>query len=325
MRKVNKILMVVVMLAITIPALGAMSTSKVRQNTRFLTDRMAYELNLTQDQYDDIYEVNYDFINNVRYIMSDVARGDYYAVDRYYDFLDVRNDDLRWILSSSQYARFMDIDYFYRPIYTQNRRWAFRIYNVYTNVNFFYFGRPYHYSSYCGGHYRTHYNNVSFYRGRWNSRYNFRDSYHSYRGIRDDRRFDNHRRNDFGVIARPNNNRRPDNNYRPDNNRRPDNNYRPDNNRRPDNNYRPDNNRRPDNNNNARPENNRRPDNNNNARPDNNRRPDNNSRPERVENKRNDRVSSSRRENVKESSRGNSNSNNKRSDNNNNGGGARRR
>lgn len=166
MRKLNKILMVVVMLAVTIPALGAMSTGNVRKNTRFLTDRMAYELNLSQDQYDDVYEVNYDFINNVRYIMSNVSRGDYYAIDRYYDFLDVRNDDLRWILSPSQYSRFIDIDYFYRPIYTENRRWTFRIYDIYSNINFFYFGRPYHYSSYNGGHYRTHYNNISFYQNR---------------------------------------------------------------------------------------------------------------------------------------------------------------
>ena len=219
MKKLNTILMMIVMLAITIPAMGAMSSSKVRQNTRFLTDRMAYELNLTQEQYDDAYEVNYDFINNVRYIMSDVARGDYYAVDRYYDFLDIRNDDLRWILSSSQYQRFMDIEYFYRPIYTQNNRWAFRIYNVYSNINFFFYAKPYHYSSYRGGHYRTHYNNISFYKSRWNSRYHFHDSYYNYRSIRNDRKFDVHRRNDFGINPNNHNGYRPNENHRFDNNR----------------------------------------------------------------------------------------------------------
>ena len=68
---------------------------------------MAYELKLTPQQYNDVYEVNYDFINNVRYLMDDVVRGYDYALERYYDFLDVRNDDLRWILSSAQYRRFM--------------------------------------------------------------------------------------------------------------------------------------------------------------------------------------------------------------------------
>ncbi len=281
MRKLNKILMVVVMLAVTIPALGAMSTGNVRKNTRFLTDRMAYELNLSQDQYDDVYEVNYDFINNVRYIMSNVSRGDYYAIDRYYDFLDVRNDDLRWILSPSQYSRFIDIDYFYRPIYTENRRWTFRIYDIYSNINFFYFGRPYHYSSYNGGHYRTHYNNISFYQNRWSKRYNFSDRYHDRYAIRDDRRFDTYRKHDFGVNVRPNNG------YDRNNNRRPEVNPRNDNNNRQGRDYRQDNNNRYDNNNSYRNNNDRRYDNNN-SRYDNNNsyRSNNDSRPARVDTRR---------------------------------------
>lgn len=48
--------------------------------------------------------------------MDDVVRGYDYALERYYDFLDVRNDDLRWILSSAQYRRFMRTEHFYRPI-----------------------------------------------------------------------------------------------------------------------------------------------------------------------------------------------------------------
>ena len=291
MRKLNKILMVVVMLAVTIPALGAMSTGNVRKNTRFLTDRMAYELNLSQDQYDDVYEVNYDFINNVRYIMSNVSRGDYYAIDRYYDFLDVRNDDLRWILSPSQYSRFIDIDYFYRPIYTENRRWTFRIYDIYSNINFFYFGRPYHYSSYNGGHYRTHYNNISFYQNRWSKRYNFSDRYHDRYAIRDDRRFDTYRKHDFGVNVRTNNG------YdRNNNNRRPEVNPRNDNNNRQGRDYRQDNNNRYDNNNSYRNNNDRRYDNNNSYRSN------NDSRPARVETRRDDSARPTRVETRKDDS-----------------------
>ena len=65
MKKMTTIWMMIVMLGMSIPAMGAMSISKMRQNARFLTDRMTYELGLTMAQYDDIYEVNYDFINNV--------------------------------------------------------------------------------------------------------------------------------------------------------------------------------------------------------------------------------------------------------------------
>ena len=164
MKKLTTLWMMILMLGMSIPAMGAMSMSKMRQNARFLTDRMAYELNLTPMQYDDVYEVNYDFIDNVRYIMDDVVRGYGYAVDRYYEFLDYRNDDLRWILSASQYRRFMGVDYFYRPIYTTASNWLFRIYRVYTDVRHFYFGKPHHYATYKGHHHRDHHHGVSYYK-----------------------------------------------------------------------------------------------------------------------------------------------------------------
>ena len=155
--------MMIIMLGMSIPAMGAMSISKMRQNARFLTDKMTYELGLSMMQYDDVYEVNYDFINNVRYIMDDVVRGYGYAVDRYYEYLDYRNDDLRWILSASQYRAFMRAEHFYRPIYTTKSHWVFRIFNVYTDAKHFYYGKPKHYKSYKGEHFRTHYGNKSYY------------------------------------------------------------------------------------------------------------------------------------------------------------------
>ena len=164
MKKLTTLWLILLMLTISIPAMSAMSMSKVRQHARFLTDRMAYELNLTTMQYNDVYEVNYDFIDNVRHIMDDVTAGYPSAVDRYYDFLDFRNDDLRWILSASQYRRFMNVDYFYRPIYTTASEWLFRIYRVYNDITHFYFGKPHHYKSYKGEHYRTHHGHVSFYK-----------------------------------------------------------------------------------------------------------------------------------------------------------------
>ena len=68
---------------------AAMSNSKVRKETRFLTDKMAYELNLNTAQYNDVYEINYDFISGVRYLMDDVLRGEEWALNRYYDYLDI--------------------------------------------------------------------------------------------------------------------------------------------------------------------------------------------------------------------------------------------
>lgn len=184
---------------------AAMSNSKVRKETRFLTDKMAYELNLNTAQYNDVYEINYDFISGVRYLMDDVLRGEEWALNRYYDYLDIRNDDLRWVLSRRQYSRFMQAAYFFRPIYVSGGHWSFRIYVTYTNPNHFYYPRPYHYRTYCGGHNRVHYHNVSYYRGRHNY-----PTYNGFFRIRDNKSYHTSRRSDFGSVhIRPNSGTRP--------------------------------------------------------------------------------------------------------------------
>ncbi len=186
-------------------AMAAMSTSRVRKDARFLTDRMAYELNLSPAQYNDTYEINYDFINSIRYVIDDVVDGEEWALNDYYHYLDIRNDDLRWVLTDSQYRRLMRTDYFYRPVYASGGKWYFRVYITYTNHNYFYFGKPYHYRTYYGGHYRTHNNNVSFYRGRYH--HPFYSGPHS---VRDHRVYHTHRRSDFGSVKiRPNTSTRP--------------------------------------------------------------------------------------------------------------------
>lgn len=199
--------------------MAGMSTSKVRKETRFLTDKMAYELSLSTQQYNDAYEINYDFIYSVRNIMDYVARGYEWAMDDYYEALDIRNDDLRWVLSDGQYRRFMGADYFYRPIYVTGGRWSLRVYINYPNRGLFYFGVPYHYHTYCGAHYRPHIHHTSYYRGRYN---NFHHHSTPHR-VRDQRVYHSYRRSDFGSVRiRPNSSVRPHNAPT-----RPGNSYRP--------------------------------------------------------------------------------------------------
>lgn len=145
---------------------AAMTKSRIRKEARFLTDKMAYELNLSTAQYNDVYEINYDFIDEVNLIMDEVLDGYAWAMDDYYYLLDLRNDDLRWVLNAHQYYRMMDIDYFYRPIYLASSNWSFRVHLHYTNFNHFYFDKPHHYSKYKGGHGRHHWDEISFYKDR---------------------------------------------------------------------------------------------------------------------------------------------------------------
>lgn len=191
----KRILFILLAVTSTTFCSAAMSTSKVRKETRFLTDKMAYELNLSTAQYNDVYEINYDFIYGIRYLMDDVLHGEEWALNRYYTYLDIRNDDLRWVLNNGQYRYFLTADYFYRPIYTSGNKWQFRVYINYTNHNHFYFPRPHHYKSYCGGHYRTNYSNNSFYRGRY--------THASYSGsylIGNSNSFSSHIHLDFGSV-----------------------------------------------------------------------------------------------------------------------------
>lgn len=230
-------LLIAIGLVVSSSAMASMSTSKIRSEARFLTDKMAYEMSLTTSQYNDIYEINYDFINSVGNIMDYVVRGEEWAMDDYYEALDVRNDDLRWILSDGQYRRFMGADYFYRPIYVNGGRWSFRIYINYPNRRLFYFGTPHHYKTYCGAHYRPHFHHVSYYRGR----YPQGGHYPVPHRVRDERTYHTYRRSDFGSVRfRPNTSARP--NYaptRPSAPNRPGNSVRPNGSSRPNRNDRP--------------------------------------------------------------------------------------
>ncbi|WP_071147882.1 hypothetical protein [Bacteroides ihuae] len=206
MKRMMIILFAIGITAMSSTSMAAMSTSRVRQETRFLTDKMAYELELNSAQYNDAYEINYDFIYSIRNTMDNVVRGQEWALNEYYYYLDIRNDDLRWVLDSEQYSRFMQTDYFYRPVYANTNGWAFRVYVTYSNHGLFYFGLPTHYTTYRGAHFRTHNNNVSFYRGRYNH-----TVYRDFHSVRDDKVYHNNRRSDFGRVSiRPNSNKRPD-------------------------------------------------------------------------------------------------------------------
>lgn len=196
--------------ALALIAIGAqaMTLSKIRNHARYLTDRMAYELDFTPRQYDDCYEINYDFIYSIDRIMDDVVRGYYDAIDVYYRYLDYRNEDLRYIMTANQYMRFLSKDYFYRPVYTTGSSWAFRIYTIYSNSSFFYYDAPSIFKSYGGGHSRSHYAN-----GYYNNRYSSNDRYTGRGNITGSANFNNHRKNDFGTNLRNRNNKNNYNNY----------------------------------------------------------------------------------------------------------------
>ena len=132
-----------------------MSYEQARQQALFLTDKMAYELNLTEDQYEAAYEVNLD------YLMSVDTYDDLYGA-----YWRQRNMDLSYILLDWQYRTYLNATYFYRPLYWNAGYWHFGIYARYPRRDYFYFGRPHFYVSYRGGHSWRVNGNRSWYQGR---------------------------------------------------------------------------------------------------------------------------------------------------------------
>ena len=149
------ILALVAMVTMTVTSASAMSYEQARQQALFLTDKMAYELNLTDDQYEAAYETNLD------YLMSVNTVDDLYGV-----YWRQRNLDLSYILLDWQYRSFLNATYFYRPLYWNAGYWHFGIYTRYPHRNYYFFGRPHFYTSYCGGHSWRMNGGRSWYNGR---------------------------------------------------------------------------------------------------------------------------------------------------------------
>ncbi len=188
----KKIIFALALVVISVDMM-ALSRAKVREYARFLSDRMAYELDLSSGQYDDCYEINYDFVNAVGDLLDDMETGDSRALDDYYVNLDYRNEDLSYVLSSYQYNRFVSTECFYRPFCIYDGAWAFRPYMVYSNRTYFYMSLPIGYNGYFGAHARRYYS-AGFYVGRYSgSRYDFTP-------IRRHRNYQTFRQRDFGPV-----------------------------------------------------------------------------------------------------------------------------
>ena len=169
MRKI--VLTLIASFIVSIATTSAMSYEQARVQALFLTDKMAYELNLTEAQYEAAYEINLD------YLMSVNTVDDLYGI-----YWSHRNVDLSYILYDWQYRAFIDAPYFYRPLRWDGGYWRFGVYARYPRRDYYYFGRPAFYNVYNGAHSwrmnggRSWYNGREIFYGR-DSRFGMRDNY----------------------------------------------------------------------------------------------------------------------------------------------------
>ena len=134
----KKMMFMAMMMVMTISA-NAMSYNAAKNEALFLSDKMAYELNLTAAQYEAVYEINLD------YLLSVNGHNDVFGV-----WWDRRNADLRFVLNAWQYDKYMSCAYFYRPVAWKSGGWSFGIYSHYDR-NRFYHARPTVFVTYKGG------------------------------------------------------------------------------------------------------------------------------------------------------------------------------
>lgn len=173
----KKFMFTIIALVVLALPVSAMSYEQARDQALFLTDKMAYELNLSDEQYEAAYEINLDYLMGVNNYN-----------DIYGAYWNQRNLDLQYILLDWQYRYYCDALYFYRPIYWGEGYWHFRVYARYPHRSYFFFGRPRFVDVYRGGHSWRVNGGRSWYHGR-----DFRPRGREYAGMKD--RFD---RGDFG-------------------------------------------------------------------------------------------------------------------------------
>ena len=167
-----KKMMIALVAMLTIAATGkAMSYEQARNEALFLTDKMAYELNLTDAQYEAAYEINLD------YLMGVTSYDDVYST-----YWERRNLDMSYILLDWQWQAFCAATYFYRPLYWDGGYWHFGIYARYPHRDYFYFGRPVFYATYRGGHAWHVIGGHGYYHGH---RDHYRPAGHSHFGMLD--------------------------------------------------------------------------------------------------------------------------------------------
>lgn len=133
-------MMIAAMMMVMTVSANSMSYSIAKQEALFLSDKMAHELKLTNGQYDDVYEINLDYLMNVNGYN-----------DAYGSWWKRRNNDLKFVLSAYQYKKYTKLNYFYCPLNWEKGNWSFGVHKQYKDRNSLFKGNPKGFASYKGG------------------------------------------------------------------------------------------------------------------------------------------------------------------------------
>ena len=134
-----RITTMVAMMVITL-TVAAMPYTEARNKAMFLSDKMAYELNLSKTQFNAVYEINLDYMLNLDE-ESDVFGYNW----------EIRNRDLAQVLSDWQNNQYLDSEWFCRPFTCNANGWTLAVNDRYEKGQFL-MDKPEVFYSYKGGH-----------------------------------------------------------------------------------------------------------------------------------------------------------------------------
>ncbi len=101
-------------------SMSAQRISNAYTEARFLTEKMVQELGLSSLQREEAYQANLTYMNGIN-SYSDISS---YAWKQ-------RNAQFKTILTSSQWKRYKNVSYFYRPISWRNNTYVHNVYSKY--------------------------------------------------------------------------------------------------------------------------------------------------------------------------------------------------
>ncbi len=129
----------VAMMTIVLTA-AAMPYTDARNKAMFLTDKMAYELNLTESQLEAVYEINLDYMLNIE------EEADMFGYN-----WEIRNRDMAQVLSNSQNSQYLASEWFYHPFTMNAEGLTMAVNDRYDNGQFL-MQLPTEVLTYKGGH-----------------------------------------------------------------------------------------------------------------------------------------------------------------------------
>jgi hypothetical protein len=136
----KRIMMMMALMLTIVASAKAITYSEARTEALFLTDKMAYELRLSPEQVEAVYEINLDYMLNLDE-----------ETDMFGYIWNIRNRDLGMVLSDSQHSQYLASDWFYRPFTMDDDGWTMAVNTRYEEGKYL-MEQPDAYLSYKGGH-----------------------------------------------------------------------------------------------------------------------------------------------------------------------------